>query len=206
MSDRLPTLVIVMLIAVLILLSIVPPILADSAVSVSTLRQSVNIRSGPGLEYTIRSVLYHPATVGATGRSDFDPARPCLGDAGDYDMWLRIHFNEMEGWVARCVVQVAGEVAALPVVSPSHAQEMVIPQERVTLLRAFRVDGRESLIGYTNGRVHLRSEPGLHGEILGIIAPGQSVIYRGRSENGGWIRVEFGVYSGWVARNLLLLP
>ena len=126
-------------------------------------------------------------------------------------MWLRVQFNELEGWVARCAAQINGEVAALPVVAPVYPEVVTSPsddeaEQRPRYLRTFRLYDPDRLVIHTGALAHLRSEPSLDGELLGTVAAFQPVFFVAYSEGGGWVEVEFGQYTGWIARHLLVMP
>jgi hypothetical protein len=51
--------------------------------------------------------------------------------------------------------------------------------------------------------VNIRSFPSANASIIGTIAPNVSIIATGRSEDSQWIRVRFGVETGWIFAELL---
>jgi hypothetical protein len=141
------------------------------AQDVTTRDTPVNIRSGPGRDYVVRAVLNNGFSVIATGRSNFDPAISCEGypNQGNGDMWLRIQYSELEGWVNRCVVELDGEVADLPVVEPQTPE--LIGNDRP--IHDY-LSGREPYDAYafqvyTRGGVVMRTEPNIEAESVGRI-------------------------------------
>lgn len=168
---------------------------------------AVNVRSGPGLKYLLRGVLPVRGSLVATGRNEFDSGRACAGNRTDLDMWLRVQFYELEGWVNRCVVKFVGDVAALPVVEASNPAE---ERDRVTGRFFYSrppspPDG--SLAGiYTRAIVVLRTEPSIESQAKQIISGSVEVYVIGRSEGNGWAQVQYRNQTGWIAAYLLSLP
>lgn len=76
----------------------------------------VNIRRGPGLRNGVRGILRPSRYLEAIATNGFDPERTCSTTlSNDLDMWIQVRFNEGEAWVARCVVEVLGDVSNLPI-------------------------------------------------------------------------------------------
>lgn len=180
---------------------------AQEPVTVAPVNSAVNVRSGPGLAYLLRGVLPLRGSLVATGRNGFDPARGCVGSRADLEMWLRVQFYELEGWVNRCVVRVSGDVAALPVVEPSlPATESDDPQARFVFGR--RLDPPDgSLAGvFTRANVFLRAEPSIESEAKRQLSATVEVYVIGRSAGNGWAQVNYRGQTGWIASYLLSLP
>jgi hypothetical protein len=102
----------------------------------------VNVRRGPGLQFPVRGLLRPNRYLEAIGTNGFDVERPCSESLqNDLDMWIMVVFNEGEAWVARCVVEVEGDLSLLPVMvaaestaeatveAPAAPQEPVATQE-----------------------------------------------------------------------------
>jgi hypothetical protein len=106
--------------------------LDPSRVFVTPLRENavVNVRRGPGLQFSVRGLLRPGRFLEAIGYNGFDLERPCSENlSNDLDMWLQVSFNEGEAWVARCVVVVEGDLSLLPAVveAESTAEAPVAP-------------------------------------------------------------------------------
>ncbi len=189
-------------------LLILPSVFAQEAVSVHAL-QAVNIRTGPGLKYAVRGVLHQ--SLSATGRNDFDISRRCLGNNTDLDMWIRVDHNGIEGWVARCAVQVEGSLNQLSVVTA--ASPLLVDDLRPMTDDVLRTDVKEPkpdgsyVVGFTRARVNVRDEPSLRGNVIAIAAPIEDFFVTGRTENNSWLEITWdGDQTGWVAGYLMLMP
>lgn len=176
---------------------------AADAVTLSTGEKNINARSGPGLEYVVRAVLRAETILTVTGRNDFDVNRVCRGQESDNDMWLRVQYRSMEGWVARCAVTVEGDLASVAVVEPANPQ--MAAAEPLKKLTAPEELDTSKYIGHTGENVVLRQSASLNAAALGVIPANKPVYVIGRTENGAWVKVQFGEHSGWVARHLMVL-
>lgn len=197
----------VLLFALVIAAFALPAFAQEVSPSIST-TVAVNVRSGPGTEYTIRGVLFDSAP--AIGRNDFAADRICLGRDSDLNMWIRIDFKGLDGWVARCAVNFTGSIASLPVASPSNpllVANMEPMTENVlrTEINALAPDGAY-VVGYTRARVNIRTAPSLSADVRDIAAPVEDFFVTGRTADNRWVEVTYGDKSGWVARFLMLLP
>lgn len=85
-----------------------------SGVSATPLSRNVNIRSGPGTAYPILRRLVVGDSLDIVGTNGFDIERSCAGDfAATLDMWVQVQFAEERGWIARCTVEVTGDMSRL---------------------------------------------------------------------------------------------
>jgi uncharacterized protein YraI len=85
-----------------------------SGVSATPLSRNVNIRSGPGTAYPILRRLVVGDSLDIVGTNGFDVERSCAGDfAATLDMWVQVQFAEERGWIARCTVEVTGDMSRL---------------------------------------------------------------------------------------------
>jgi uncharacterized protein YraI len=169
---------------------------------------TINVRSGPGLGYTIRGVVPPDFTLEISARNDFAEDRMCRGLDADNDMWLRIDFNGIEGWISRCVVNIDGDVDALP------TAEAATPQ-LISEIPPFEFDDNITLgaqpesgyvIGFTRARVNVRAGSSLLDTIVDIAPAIEPIYVIGRTENNRWVRVQYDGVSGWIARYLVQLP
>lgn len=86
-----------------------------SGVGASPLSRNVNIRSGPGVDYAILRRLAVGNSLDVVGTNGFDVTRSCVGDFNaTLDMWVQVQFAEQRGWVARCTVNITGDLSRLP--------------------------------------------------------------------------------------------
>jgi uncharacterized protein YgiM (DUF1202 family) len=186
------------------------PVVDPSAPRITVLQAS-NIRSGPGIDFTIRGVVKEDSILTLTGRNEFDPQRPCREFDGDLDMWLRVDLNGVEGWIARCLAEYEGNLADIPV---TESTDSVLVGEATTGLDDPEEVDEEigsapdvpSVIGYTRSlRINLRTQPNLDAEVLDVIST-RSVYVTGSNDDGSWAQVVYDGQVGWMARYLLLLP
>lgn len=85
-----------------------------SGVSATPISRNVNIRSGPGVEYPVLRRLVVGESLDIVGTNSFDTERTCVGDfAATLDMWVEVQFAEERGWVARCTVDITGDLSRL---------------------------------------------------------------------------------------------
>jgi uncharacterized protein YraI len=155
---------------------------------------AVNVRSGPGTEYTVRFALNAGQTLVATGRTE---AAACIGNA-EVDGWVRITVSEtIEGWVSLCAVEVSGDVDALPVAEPAFP-ELIAEAEPLAVLEGGSSFTKPDLVAETNSAVVMRSEPWLGSEALGIVPANAAVELMQMTTNMGWVQAQFGDAAGWL--------
>lgn len=79
---------------------------------------AVAVRSGPGLENRRIGALKQGAWIDITGWNGWEAGRTCSPTfENDLDMWVEVRLNDRTGWIARCVLEIYGEVTDLPLVS-----------------------------------------------------------------------------------------
>jgi uncharacterized protein YraI len=144
----------------------------------------VNVRSGPGLEYTRIGILTFADSLDITGQN---------ADA----TWLRVNFNGQEGWVAASVVQVTGDVEGAPVVEAG---------EGATLIGAGTpaptTDSGPVTIS-TRYNTNLRSSFSTSADILTRIPFNTELVPEGRTNDSNWLMVTFDDQTGWVYAPIL---
>lgn len=199
----------VVLFTLIAVLAVAIPLLAqDEATPATAAGSGVNVRSGPGTEYSLRGGFTN-GKLTITGRNEFDTNRVCRGvPQFDLDMWLRVDFNGVEGWVAFCAVDVEGNFSVLPVVSPSdpmlisdidfanNPEELSLGEEPET----------PYVYGVTRARVNLREGGSLNAPVIEELRGGELIYVVGMSADGYWAQVKIDDKSGWIARYLLSLP
>ena len=197
----------VVLVLVITVLAVAVPMFAQDNVVPAVSGTGVNIRSGAGTEYSLRGGLIR-GSLTITGRNDFDTDRICTGFfEQDLDMWLRVDYNGVEGWVALCTVDVNTDVSAIPVVSASHP----------ILISDLNYDDNPSAVelgdrpetfvfGTTRARVNMRTGAGLDNSIITELRGGEMVYVTDVNSDGSWVKVQVEDNTGWVARYLMNLP
>jgi uncharacterized protein YraI len=155
---------------------------------------AVNVRSGPGTEYTVRFALNAGQTLVATGRTE---TAACSGNA-ETDGWVRITVSEtIEGWVSLCAVTVSGDVDALPVAEPAFPQ-LITDTEPLELLEGSSSFANPDMVAATNAAVVMRSEPWLGSEALGIVPANAAVELIQVTTDVGWVQASYGEATGWL--------
>lgn len=151
----------------------------------ATARFRANVRSGPGVIYTITGQLFPEDEVDITGRESED------------NDWLRIDFNSTEGWVSFNVVNVTGDPDDAPVVEPGPNAAL-----RTTTGQA----GAQSLGEVqvvTQFNANLRTDFSTDADVIAVIPFGTQLTGEARTENANWIRVTFEGQTGWISSGLL---
>ncbi len=91
-----------------------------SGVGGQAVNASVIIRSGPGLSYRPISSLKKDGWIDIVGWNGWEDGRTCIGDfKSTLDMWVQVQFGERRGWIARCVLDIRGQLTKLPIVTAS---------------------------------------------------------------------------------------
>ncbi len=81
---------------------------------------SVIIRSGPGTQYPPIGSLAQDGWIDIVGWNGWQAGRICSSVfKHDLDMWVQVQVGERRGWVARCVLDIRGNIANLPIVTAS---------------------------------------------------------------------------------------
>lgn len=163
------------------------PLTASTDLFVTT-QFRVNVRSGPGLEYTILDVITFGDSLDITGQNE----------AGT---WLRVNFNGREGWVSANVVQVEGLVENAPVVEPGEGavlQSAIVQQEAETT-----TEDTGPVEVMTRFNTNLRSSFSIQADVLDVVPFNTELIPEGRTDNNNWLQVTFGDQSGWIYAPIL---
>ncbi len=104
-----------------------PPVTPQDLVSLSgvggtPLRSNVRIRLEPSLTARQIGILRFGRFIDIVGTNGFDTERTCTGDPErDYDMWVQVFFREQRGWIARCTLEVYGDMSRLPIEAEPEA-------------------------------------------------------------------------------------
>jgi uncharacterized protein YgiM (DUF1202 family) len=135
----------------------------------------VNVRSGPGISYTIVAQL------------DVNDRADAVARSSRSSDWLLIRFNDQEGWVAYFTVTVEGDPRGLPVLVPDSSGDSLIPPSR--LLK-------------TRFNVRLHDAPLLDSPVVITIPFNSEVTPLGRSTRGMWLFVGYNSETGWGVAQL----
>ncbi len=146
-----------------------------------TAHQRVNVRSGPGVTYTILGLLTPGDSADITGR-----------DSEEND-WLRINFNDQEGWVAYFVVEVTGDPDEAPVVEPGDTAVLISQV----------AESEAEVVVVTRANTNLRQGPSLQTEVLTVIPAGTELEPEARNEANSRLLVTFDDQTGWIATGLV---
>ncbi len=143
----------------------------------------VNVRLGPGTEFT-RIGFMNPRNVAdLTGRTEDNE-------------WLQINFEGQNGWVAYFVVSISGNLNQVPVVFVPRT--ISTPAPTLTPTRAPLVITIETLFN-----TNLRSDPSFEAVILGTIPYGERVQAEARTADNNWVRVTYDGQTGWLITSLV---
>ncbi len=96
------------------------PQMLDSLTGVNgqAVNSSVHIRSGPGTSYRSIGSLRQGRWIDIIGWNGWKEGRECSSVfEADLDMWVQVQFGERRGWIARCVLDIRGQLTDLPVVT-----------------------------------------------------------------------------------------
>lgn len=138
----------------------------------ATVYQTANVRSGPDTRFEIVGQLAQGDSVLVTGRDE-------------EGRWLQVTLDSGEsGWLPLFVLTLEGELEDIPVVDNGLATSA--PEEEVTVA--------------AYGRVNVRSEPSIGGNIVGQLDVGDTAQASARSsDDNDWLLIENDTVEGWVA-------
>jgi uncharacterized protein YraI len=144
----------------------------------------VNVRSGPGTQYTV------------IGQARIGDAFDITGRTAN-NQWLRVNFNGKEGWVSAALFKVTGDVATAP--------EATAGASAVLRQTASQTSASQSgdVMVVTRVNANLRSTPAATGDALATIPFGTQLEVKGRTANNNWVWVSFNNQAGWVSSGLL---
>jgi uncharacterized protein YraI len=139
--------------------------------------RAVNVRSAPEVNSTRLGTLQPGESARITGRTEDSE-------------WLRIDFNGQEAWIAFFVVNVEGELSALPVLTSPEALQT-------------QAAASQSLEVTTRFNANLRSTPNRNAELLVVIPHNTRLRTTARSVDGEWLHVEYNGITGWLVTSLV---
>lgn len=156
-----------------------PAPLTASTSLFATSNFTVNVRSGPGTQYTILGKARQGDAVDITGK---------LADG----TWLRVNFNGQEGWGLASLFDVTGDLTTAPEAEAGPNAVLRTAASASTNAQAGEV------IGTTTGSVNLRATPATSGDVLVIIPFSTELTATGRTATNNWVRVSFNNQTGWI--------
>lgn len=184
---------------------------------------SLNVRSGPGTEYDILTVINSRHRVGVLGRNDFPSFVVCPREGFPVTEWLLVDVQGIHGWVVRCGMTLTGSVADVPVTAGDGSTEEIVSASETEGLGRFPtyIGIRAPAYGYSEfpiGRaravINVRAEASLDAEIILVIAHNSEFFVVDESEDGTWLWIEWSsnrrrrgaeLRTGWVARHLVTI-
>jgi hypothetical protein len=170
----------------------------------------VVLRSGPGIEFVDRGTITENFVLPVTGRNDFPADDVCTGRyAHDITMWLRVQYVEIEVWIWRChpSVEVNGDIASLPVVEPAfplREDDPIFPVRELRGINNVEPEGKY-LFGNVRTEALVHTAPDLGSEIIGSLGYRRLVYVIGRTEAGGWAKINYRGNEGWVVSHLIYI-
>lgn len=167
-----------------------PVTAAETELYVSSYRR-VNVRSGPGTEFSIVGVLAPGETA------------DIIGTSGEDNEWLEIDFNGEHGWVAYFVVNVSGDLSALEITGSSDdvfaASSIVAPS---IALPAPTLDSNQVLL-ITRFNTNLRAEPQFGSPVITVVPYETTLEAEARTADNSWLRVTYEGQTGWLIASLV---
>jgi uncharacterized protein YraI len=161
-----------------------PPLTASSSLFITS-NFLVNVRSGPGTEYTILGKLRADDAVDITGK---------LADGS----WLRINFNGQEGWVLASLFDVNGDLTTAQEAVAGASAVLRSGASTTTSSSGSTTDQSGDVVGTTTGNVNLRSTPSTQGDVIVIIPFSTELTATGRTANNNWVQVTYNNQTGWI--------
>lgn len=144
----------------------------------------INVRSGPGTQYTILGKLNVGDSLDVTGQNV-------------EGTWIRVNFNGAEGWVSASIVDVTGDIATAPVVEAS-ADAGVNPSAAQVNTAALG-----DVVVVTRFNTNLRADAFANADLLATIPFDTELAVVARNSGNNWVQVDFGGQSGWISSGLL---
>jgi len=169
------------IIVIILIMSLAVTVSAQSEVMVTT-TDNVQLRSGPGRDFSSLGVVPYNTTLPGIGRNE---------DSS----WVQVNYNGTVGWIATFLLNWTGNVDMLPVggavVSPPAASP----------------PAPGSVTAVNSSTLNVRSAPNTGAATLGQLAPGTTITLNGRwgSGNSMWVRFDYGGQNAWAAGWLLTI-
>jgi uncharacterized protein YraI len=144
----------------------------------------VNVRSGPGTQYTVLDQVRPGDELDITGK---------LAD----ETWLRVNFDNQEGWVFAGLFDITGDLTTAPEAEagPTAVLRLTAGQQNLNDLRDVMV--------ITRVNANLRTAPSLDADVLQIIPFNTTFTVTGRTADNKWVQVTAPDMSGWMSSGTL---
>lgn len=160
-----------------------PPMTASTGFF-ATANFRVNVRSGPGTQYTVLGQARLGDALDITGRSA-------------NNQWLRVNFNGQEGWISAALFDVTGDVATAPEAAAGPNAVLRQTSSQTSAAQAGKV------VVVTRVNANLRSTPSTDGNVLATIPFNTQLDVTGRSGDNNWVQVSFNNQTGWISSGLV---
>jgi uncharacterized protein YraI len=160
-----------------------PPLTASTQFF-ATSNFRVNVRSGPGTQYTVLGQARVGDALDITGRSA-------------NNQWLRVNFNGQEGWISAALFDVTGDVATAPEAAAGPNAVLRQTSAQTSASQAGKV------VVVTRVNANLRSAPSIDGNVLATIPFNTQLDVTGRSGDNNWVQVSFNNQTGWISSGLV---
>lgn len=185
----------------------ISPVAADTGVTAAPAEEAVTVRSGPGVQYSIRGTLEVGFELPVTGHTGFDDDFECTGDPVEYNAaWLRVDIVEgIEGWVSYCAVDVTGDVFDTPVAVPAFPILLEVIAGLPTLTAEGWTPSNPGFASLLVTAVLVYEVPTLGSVMLGKIEAGAVVELLAVATNGSWFKVRYGAVVGWIPAYLMIV-
>lgn len=135
--------------------------------------RELNVRAGPGTDYSIVAVARFRELLGLTGRNGANT-------------WLRIaRANGQQGWV----------LASLTVVSNAHLSAVPVVQADPPVPPPSEHANGQVLAR----RLYVRSGPGPSHATVALVRSGDWLTLIGRTADSAWLQIEWGGVQAWVS-------
>jgi N-acetylmuramoyl-L-alanine amidase len=144
----------------------------------------VNVRSGPGVAYTVIGQLKAGDSVDITGR-------------GPRNSWIRVNFGGQEGWVSFGLVDVTGDIDSAP---EADAGSSAVLRETPGDANAVKLG---KVVVITRLNANLRDAFSTDGKVLATIPFGTELTVTARTEKNNWVRVTYNGQTGWLSSGVL---
>lgn len=152
----------------------------------ATAYRQVNVRSGPGTDFSVIGVLAPGQTADV------------IGTSGEAHEWLQIDLNGEPGWVAYFVVTVTGDLEDLVNATAVEALEVERPDNET--LNAIVIN---QVIVITRFNTNLREQPVLGARVINIVPYESTLQATARTLDSRWLQVSYGDSVGWLITSLV---
>jgi uncharacterized protein YraI len=159
------------------------PLMTASTSLFATSNFLVNVRSGPGRQYTVLGLVRPADALDITGK---------LADG----TWLRVNFNGQEGWVLANLFKISGDMTTAP--------EAVAGSTAVLRTATTSSTTPGAVIVIAKVDANLRALPAQTSDVLAVIPFNTQLTVTGRTAANNWVQVTFNNQTGWVSSSTLI--